>query len=295
MTRDDIDLFGYSFKRRTLVLTVLFGPVALWLAWGLGGAWIFSKIWRSNTEQGLASLGQTGDLFGGINALFAAYAFAGVGVAAFFQRETFLLVQRQQIAQSFEPLFFQLLQRHKALHVLHAVDGAANAEPEYFSDWMIGFKNKLNTSRMIAEMQEMTVEDRLAAVEQFYEPIYDKNQSVLGPYFRSLYHVFKLIASSQLSEGERINYANIARASLNNEELALIAVNCATHFGREFKPLIESYGILKHLTTSDADSEGASVLVSHMYSPTATMSSAERTQFWGLDGTGMQALGGTTR
>jgi hypothetical protein len=104
---------------------------------------------------------------------------------------------------------------------------------------------------------------------QLYEP-------ELGPYFRTLYHVFKYVhGRTFLSDQEKIDYANIARAQLSRFELGLLFYNCLTDYGAGFKPLIERYGLLKHVNRADlAD-------LTHktnpaLYQPAAFMSQAER-------------------
>lgn len=77
---------------------------------------------------------------------------------------------------------------------------------------------------------------------------YDAHESELGPYFRTLYHVFKFLdLNATLTDKEKVAYANIARAQLANIELAVIFYDGLTALAGEFKPLIEKYGILKHV------------------------------------------------
>jgi hypothetical protein len=70
------------------LIAVLFGGVILlWIWWWTHGIHIVAaKLVETQT------LGQVGDLFGGINALFAAFAFAGVGVAAYYQHLSWKLL-----------------------------------------------------------------------------------------------------------------------------------------------------------------------------------------------------------
>jgi hypothetical protein len=109
-----------------------------------------------------------------------------------------------------------------------------------------------------------------------FRPSYKLNEPSLGPYFRTLYHVFKLIdRQAFLSEQEKIDYANIARAQLSRFELALLFYDVLTPYGTEFKPLIEKYGILKHLEALDLPNTNHKTN-SSLYSPTAFMSQDER-------------------
>jgi hypothetical protein len=115
--------------------------------------------------------------------------------------------------------------------------------------------------------------DVRASIVQMFTPYYGVHESVLGPYFRTLYHVFKFIDGQQeLDDQEKIDYANIARAQLSRYELGLMFYDCVTDYGAKFKPLIEKYGILKHLNTFDL----ADVRHKTLYSPTAFESQEQR-------------------
>ena len=125
----------------------------LWYCWATVGApWMARKLSAELHADAMAraaevaasapapttlqDLGQTGDIFGGVNALFAALAFIGVGVAAYYQRESWRLqhaswqmlvdaeerAERDHVRQSFEPLFFELLKRVRSPNPLAATD-----------------------------------------------------------------------------------------------------------------------------------------------------------------------------
>ena len=84
-----------------------------------------------------------------------------------------------------------------------------------------------------------------------YKLFFSDYHHLLAHYFRVLYHIFKFIDTSQLSEDDKSNYANIARAQLSSYELCLMFYNGIYGEGKVgFKPLIEKYGILKHLDTT---------------------------------------------
>ena len=115
----------------------------------------------------------------------------------------------------------------------------------------------------------------LHVVTRMYRDFYNANDGELAPYFRKLYHLFKFIAHSDLRWDDKVRYANIARASLNKDELLLLLLNCVSEKGTEFRPLVEGLGLLKHLPTSpERDIAG------QCYSPTAFMQSIDRAKFW---------------
>jgi Putative phage abortive infection protein len=90
--------------------------------------------------------------------------------------------------------------------------------------------------------------DRLAFLQSIFKEMYDLHESELGPYFRTLYHIFKFVDHGpKLTEQQKIDYANIARAQLSDVELFVIFYDGLTDLAAKFKPLIVHYGILKHV------------------------------------------------
>lgn len=99
-----------------------FGLVAavmtVWLLWALYGVEFLANLkWPLKDESvantaavdpPTARLGQVGDLFGGVNSLFAALAFSGVGIAAFQQWKS----TRIAFKQSIEATFFSAVDLH---------------------------------------------------------------------------------------------------------------------------------------------------------------------------------------
>lgn len=89
---------------------------------------------------------------------------------------------------------------------------------------------------------------RTAIGDSYVNQIYEAGgEAILGPYFRSLYHLFKLIdRQPDLSNEVKREYANVARAHLNADDLILLAVNGCSEPGAGFRTYIEQFGLLKH-------------------------------------------------
>jgi hypothetical protein len=109
-----------------------------------------------------------------------------------------------------------------------------------------------------------------------FDQLYLKNEDQLGPYYRAMYHVFNLIDKSELTEAERIRYANIARSTLNKDELLLLMLNCSRPRGIGFKRLVENYGLLKHISTDESNNALDHALANVMFHENATRSADER-------------------
>lgn len=185
--------------------------------------------------------------------------------------------------QSFDTAFFQLLQRFNEM-----VSSLNITEWSLTGPGLQGAQSRHTKGRKAIELiyEEMKsrypvgkIDDVLGAIVEMHHAIYLKYEPELGPYFRTLYHVFKFVHRAEfLTEQEKIDYANIARAQLSRFELALMFYNCLTNFGTKFKPLVETYGILKHVNEADL-ADVRHKTDPHLYRRTAFMSQDERERF----------------
>lgn len=235
-----------TVKKIALLVALIALPHLLWVGWALWGVGLFTRRWPAADLQ---ALGQTGDLFGGINALFAAYAFTGVALAAYFQYRTFMHVEEQvqlqtdqATRQAFEPLFFRLLELNRAAVPVNLVysplwDGqlSLNASVEQLTYWLA----RMDFYSQLTNMSDAQLAREVN--ESLYAQFYSKNEDRLGPYFRTLARVFDLIDRSALPQAEKVRYADIARALLTRSELVLLIFNSSTSRGFHFRPLMERY------------------------------------------------------
>jgi hypothetical protein len=218
-----------------------------------------------------AKWGTFGDYVSGIGGTIIALAtLIAVAYALDLQDRELSSTRKALEGQLFDTRFFQLLQRFTAVsdqvrsvaqdgRPLRGRDAIARIYETMRSSFPVGAHDNILTT--------ITDHHRL-----FYKP----NEQSLGPYFRTLYHVFKLIHRQRyLSRQEKIDYANIARSQLSRYELALLFYNGLTPYGEKFKPLIERYGILKHLDQFDLP-DAAHKTNAQLYVPTAFMSQEER-------------------
>lgn len=102
-------------------------------------------------------------------------------------------------------------------------------------------------------------------IDLVYTEFYEKRQSMLGHYFRNLYHIVKFVDNANIKNKKE--YTNILRAQLSKYELLLLYFNCLSRNGSEkFKPLVEKYSLLKNIS---ADNELLSYDCDSLYSPKA--------------------------
>lgn len=269
---------------------------SVWLAWAKWGVeWV--RGFYKTGPVGIGELGQTGDIFGGANALFAAFAFVGVAVAAYFQFQTFKQIEQQHARERFEPIFFELLKVFQATRQ-RLEEGLSQSE-KYVHPYedtnykgVVDFADKLMSRvghhRVVLDSGNVDFPPITRdLISSWWVMPYARFEHILGPYFRSFYHLLKRIHNSGLPAVERVEYASIVRSILTLSDLQLIAINCTTERGDGLRPLLEGYGMLKHLPTHDVRldvtsmAEYGSFKVCEVgYLPCVRMSAEERLKCW---------------
>ena len=99
-------------------------------------------------------------------------------------------------------------------------------------------------------------EQKLTALVQAYESFYhdDFRKQYLGHYFRHLYHIYKLIDTSEtFSSKEKLQYAKIVRAQLSHLELKLLFLNCCSEDGKAFQQYVGRYELLEWFDDEEFD------------------------------------------
>jgi hypothetical protein len=241
------DKYDKQIRRATVELALLaIAVVLIWLSFGY-----FSR------ERATHFLGGTyGDSFGVLTALFTGLAVAGLWYTLRLQRielaatRDVLGDQSQSLrTQVLEGTFFQLLRRfsevQEGVRYGNVMPGRESIRNYYeqFRGWA---KDTLQKNGITAG----DARGRDSVLATFSLFLKDR-QAELHQYFRVIYHLFKFIRDSGLDEDAKARYANLARAQLSSYELCLLFYNGAVGEGKEgMKPLIEQFGLLKHLDAS---------------------------------------------
>jgi hypothetical protein len=254
-----------------------YGTLAKVLGWtgfvALTGS-LLSYLWWFGTgtiSDDSAKWGTFGDYVSGFGGTIVALATLVAVVLALDLQDRELSATRAALnRQLFDARFFQLLQRFTDVSV--AVPALSqDGNPLRGRDAIAKIYQDMKSTYPVGQ-----IENELATVNEMFRPFYRLNEPSLGPYFRTLYHVFKLVdAQAFLSEQEKIDYANIARAQLSRFELALLFYDLLSPYGADFKPLAEKYGLLKHLDALDLPNANHRANIA-FFSPTAFMSQIER-------------------
>lgn len=238
-------------------------------------AWI-SMWWIAPWLSGgkLSEAGQSGDMFGSINALFSGLAFAGLITTLIFQRSE-LEAQRKEIElsrvetslQRFESTLFGLIKLFNE-HVASieqtsvrssnygavAVVTRGRAYIRLIADTLPDQKYFEREVMILMDSpdpkpQQRSLEDQNDLFRKAFDEQYEAD---FGPYMRLLYGIFRHIDFGSLSSDQKKMYSRIARAHLSSSEVKFIMFNCCS-VGRDFRPWIEKYGLLKHLTPSEKE------------------------------------------
>jgi len=235
--------------------------------------WLLNFLFMPIIYGSPTGVGTAGDMFGGITALFSGLAFAGLITTLFMQRRE-LELQRRELKQTrevfsiqrFENTFFgliNLLNNHiRSIEVNIGISGKKHTG----RDALENFSKKLPVQNKIIQKNigkaydpelvfDKCINQDIDEIRLSYENIYSKSlESDLGPYFRLIYNILKLIENTNFDENSEENlaykktYAKLLRAHLNSSEVKLLMFNCASYHGKKLKPWVVKYSLLKHIT-----------------------------------------------
>lgn len=211
-------------------------------------------------EGSLELAGQFGDAFGALASFMAALA-AAAALSAFlrqrsemasqeFERNFYSLLSnlQLQIAETdikrFDPADVRQLRRSFAEHKhadIHLQDQRAFLIPLTEIKGRDAFRALLNRLRKYIENPNRFADSK--SIHRKYNVFYDQWHDDLGHYFRTLYHIFRVI--DEECPGDKMRYARIVRAHLSSSEIVLLAYNCSVGEGRhKFKRYVEEFALL---------------------------------------------------
>ncbi|WP_092002620.1 putative phage abortive infection protein [Marinobacter pelagius] len=158
--------------------------------------------------------------------------------------------------QSFESTFFQLLRLYNEIvdelrvTVRDPFMRRQGQESEYENRNALLYLNNNLKDKYIEKVRRGDFPDipEVDAISQEYDNFYSQNAQHLGHYFRTMYNILKFIEFSAVKEQDKFIYANLLRAQLSKQELALLLYNCISLYGRrKMLPLVKKYRLLKHI------------------------------------------------
>lgn len=246
---------NYNNAFRIALLSAVLGLIMIFIPWNSIDDFHFG-----NYKFDIDSYANLGTFVGGISAPFLSFsAFILLYMTFMSQKkeleETRVIFKNQSDTlekQQFETTFFNLLNLHHQivnnieLSIIKNKIGAQFGESEIiektegrdcFKIFFVKYSEIYKNTEKDDKYKNM--------IETSYEKLFDEYQSYLSHYFRNLYHIYKLIANSEITDKK--NYSSILRAQLSSYELLLLFYNGQSKIGAKFKILIEEFGILKNI------------------------------------------------
>jgi hypothetical protein len=241
---------------------VIFGFVAAWLGY---------QPPRHDKEYFLTDLGNYGSYLQGTVASLWALGAGFLVLAAFLGQKQQLALQREELEitrnqlaeqkqqsseqnksinrQDFESQFFHLLNFHHALVSGMKVgdDSGRNCLEKLYLVLRQRYSDQVewhvNGGGTLSNEQDFRI-----VCKQSYDVLLRGYQSVLGHYFRNLYHLIKFVDGNQDMDYEtKKHYTTLVRAQLSAHELTLLFYNCIHPVGEDFYLLVQDYSLLHNL------------------------------------------------
>ncbi|HEX2203539.1 MAG TPA: putative phage abortive infection protein [Longimicrobium sp.] len=201
--------------------------------------------------------GTFGDKFGGLNALFSAFAFAGILYTVLLQRHEIerqrrqmLEADRDQEREAFERRFFRLIDLYielvgamRAPSVMRAGRSVPPVEGRGVLDRFstdLGREIQSYTAEQCSTLSDEELRDRFHSELRMNDFL--GNPST-GPYTAHLLFLFSYL--DRAPEATREFYMNLVHAQLSPDELLWIFCYSLAPDGSEMKRLVERLGILK--------------------------------------------------
>lgn len=201
--------------------------------------------------------GQFGDFVGGVlNPMLAFFSILLLLITVRLQLEELQLTREELrksskaldeqskafARQNFESLLFNSIKRLQDF-------------VEAVSVGMLQGKAAMNSAANFLRSNYITsldIENEKPLVQLNFKETYD-SYNFLAPFFRLLYHLFKLIDEEpNLSQRDRERYASLVRAQLDSTELQLLFYNGTHGEGKTgLMRYVLKYGLLKHIKEHD--------------------------------------------
>ncbi len=205
---------------------------------------------------------ELGDFIGGITAPFLALSafillFLTYRTQKIELHENRMILQKQNETfkkQQFETTFFNMLNLHH--QIVNSMDVVKIKQTQLLlskekkrytiksRDCFVIFYKGLKDIYSATKTKHKD-HSELDIVNDSYRRYYQRHQYDLGHYFRNLYHIIKFIDQSEIIN--KGSYTSLVRAQLSSHELLLLFYNCLSNYGQKFKPLIETYHLLKNM------------------------------------------------
>jgi uncharacterized membrane protein len=262
-TEGTIDIAAISRQLRRLTWLVVIGVTASVVA-----IVTYAVHFRGPLSNSVAEWGQFGDYVGGLlNPIFGFLGLVALLATLYLQRQqlqgslqelkdsakSLRAQEREWRIQNFEASFFELLRLHNDIVNTMDLEGKPGTKRDGLvtrgRDCISVFLDRYRSSLL-----QHGANDDFGEAMRLYEKFFEKHEKELGHYFRLLYNIVKFVDRSTGIGGieDKRFYTNLVRAQLSSDELSLLFFNGLSKRGApKFKPLMETYALLKTLPAGD--------------------------------------------
>lgn len=213
--------------------------IILWLSW------VFQSYLLSYVEVTWSQehLGQWGDTFGALNALFAAIAFLAVLYTIKLQQSQINKSQADQSKQKFERYFFQLLQLLREERI--AINYPKNSMHYTFAN-----AERILNNNIISKTTLDKSISKQNLIEIYEQNIDDFAGNLFSPYYRLIYTILKFIHDEDsIDENEKSRFGNLVRDQLSNPEIAVIMVAGLRPVASDMSKYLIEFRIARYLNS----------------------------------------------
>lgn len=242
----------------------------LWLAWAFQSR-LLSLVGLDWQPE---KLGQWGDTFGALNALFAALGFSAVLLTLWLQQQQIQDARRQQHHERFESSFSELLKLIREARNEVQFQYSAAYRSSTTSARLKGIQTGPNAFKAAAREMRHWVNEALqtnptltdAQIGQIYtRRIHTRFEGRLGPYFRLCYTALNRIREDELLSGrEKYAYGRLLRSQMSSHETVIAGFNGLSTVAKDFRELVIEFRLLKYVPA------GRTRNILHRYYPAET-------------------------
>lgn len=199
----------------------------------------------------ISQLGQLGDSFGIFNSLMSSLLFIAAGATFWLQNMQLRKANEERHSDEIfrqreraEETLFKLLELHR------------DVKDKIFYDTSSGnaalVKCVIGAMRNLYQVSYMPQDKFIKCTEHILDSYVQK---CLGPYFRSLFQLYKHIDSVDVwgEASEKKFYSSMVRSQMSQAEFYLLLLNYDSYWGRDFDEKVCKYNLLKHLSFSPLD------------------------------------------
>lgn len=191
-------------------------------------------------SQNTANWGAFGDFIGGVIGTI----FNLIGVFLIYW--TFKRQESNSNLQQFETTFFNMLTNQR--DITKQLSSSKNFPKMDGAEFLSYFSENLKKDIESCPKEPFGIKEQQEFIQEIYDKTYLKQASVLGHYFRHLYHIVKYTDESFIPNKKK--YIDIIQSQMSDDELYCNFYNSISKYGKEkFLPLLSKYYFFENISS----------------------------------------------